>query len=41
MTPIDSLGHPCSGATPRALELFEQACQDLRCYVGDPLALAQ
>ncbi|MBX3637425.1 MAG: tetratricopeptide repeat protein [Rubrivivax sp.] len=41
MIPIDTLGHPCSGATPRALELFEQACQDLRCYVGDPLALAQ
>jgi tetratricopeptide (TPR) repeat protein len=41
MTPIDTLGHTLSGATPRALDLFEQACQDLRCYVGDPLALAQ
>jgi hypothetical protein len=41
MTIQDSLGHACSGATPQALEHFERACADFRCYINDPLAGAQ
>jgi len=34
----DTHGHPVSGATAAALDHYEQAAQDLRCLVGDPLA---
>ena len=35
---IDSTGHRVSGATPRSLELFEKAAQELLCMVDDPVA---
>lgn len=38
MTVTDALGLPLSGATPQALEHYEQARDELRCFVGDPLA---
>jgi hypothetical protein len=42
MNPIkDSHGNIASGATGVALDHFEQATHELRCYVGDPLAGAQ
>ena len=41
MTIHDSLDHALSGATARALEHFELACHELRCFVGDPLGHAQ
>jgi len=41
MTIRDSLGHPLSGANARALDHYELACHELRCYIGDPLAHAQ
>ncbi len=41
MTIHDSLGHAYSGATTEALEHFDLACADLRCYINDPLAGAQ
>ena len=34
----DTAGHPVSGATPAAIDHFEQASHELRCLVGDPLA---
>lgn len=34
----DALGHPVSGATAAAIDLYEQAAHELRCLVGDPLA---
>src|SRR5262245_53812044 len=40
MTIRDSLGHSVSGATPQAVEHFERACHELRCFIGDPLASA-
>ena len=41
MTIQDSLGLAHSGATPQALEHFERACADFRCYINDPLGGAQ
>jgi len=41
MTIRDSLGHALSGANARALDHYELACHELRCYIGDPLAHAQ
>src|SRR5262245_35823534 len=41
MTIHDSLGHALSGASARALDHYELACHELRCYIGDPLAHAQ
>ncbi len=41
MTHDDLHGHALSGATPQALDLYEQATQDFRCYVGDPLTRTQ
>jgi hypothetical protein len=41
MTIRDSLDHLLSGATAKALDPFEQACHELRCFVGDPLGHAQ
>jgi hypothetical protein len=41
MTRKDSLGHDHSGADARSLDLYEQACHEFRCLVGDPLATAQ
>jgi hypothetical protein len=38
MTMHDTLGHAYSGATPQALEQFDLACADFRCYLNDPLA---
>src|SRR5688572_23322821 len=38
MTSRDALGHPLSGAVPRAIEPYEQALHQLRCFIGDPLA---
>ncbi len=37
-TLIDALGHPTSGATPAAVDHYEQAAHELRCLVGDPVA---
>ncbi|MBP6778537.1 MAG: tetratricopeptide repeat protein, partial [Piscinibacter sp.] len=37
-TLIDSLGHPVSGATAAAIDHYEQAANELRCLIGDPLA---
>ena len=34
----DSLGHSMTGATAAAVDHYEQAAQDMRCLVGDPLA---
>jgi tetratricopeptide (TPR) repeat protein len=34
----DSAGYGVSGATPQAIELFEQAAHELRCLIDDPLA---
>jgi len=36
----DSHGHTLSGATSAAIDAFETACHELRCYIGDPLASA-
>ncbi len=41
MTRKDSLGLDHSGADARSLDIYEQACHELRCLVGDPLATAQ
>jgi len=41
MTIHDSLGHPLSGASAQAIDSFELACHELRCFVGDPLSHAQ
>lgn len=38
MTLRDALGHPVSGATPAAVDHYEQAAHELRCLAGDPLA---
>lgn len=38
MTLLDSLGHPLSGASPRAAALFDTALGQLQCYRGDPVA---
>jgi len=38
MTINDSFGHPLSGASPRAAELYDVALGQLQCYRGDPLA---
>jgi hypothetical protein len=38
MTVTDSLGHPLSGASPRAAELYNVAIGQLQCYRGDPVA---
>jgi len=37
----DSLGHALSGANAPALDHYEAACHELRCYIGDPLGRAQ
>jgi hypothetical protein len=37
----DSLGHALSGANAQALDHYETACHELRCYIGDPLGHAQ
>jgi len=37
----DAHGHALSGATPAAIDLFENASHELRCYIGDPLAGAK
>jgi hypothetical protein len=34
----DATGHAVSGATPQAIDLFEQAAHELRCLIDDPLA---
>ncbi len=34
----DYTGHDLSGATSDAVEAFERACHELRCFIGDPLA---
>ncbi len=36
--PIDTLGHPLSGASAAAIDHYEQAAHELRCLIGDPLA---
>jgi tetratricopeptide (TPR) repeat protein len=36
----DALGLALSGADPKAIDLYEQACHELRCLIGDPLATA-
>jgi len=42
VTPLkDSHGHTMSGATAAAIDHFETATHELRCYVGDPLAGAK
>ena len=41
MTVKDPHGHALSGADGRAVESYELALEQLRCYVGDPLAPAQ
>ena len=38
MTMRDYANQPVSGATAAAIEAFEQACHELRCYIGDPVA---
>lgn len=38
MTIQDSSGHPLSGASPRAAELYGVALGQLQCYRGDPVA---
>jgi tetratricopeptide (TPR) repeat protein len=38
MTMRDYANHPASGATADSVAAFEQACHELRCYVGDPVA---
>lgn len=40
-TPKDALGHALSGANAQAIDVYEQACHELRCLVSDPLATAQ
>jgi tetratricopeptide (TPR) repeat protein len=37
-TLTDTLGHPLTGATGAAIDLYEQAGHELRCLIGDPLA---
>ena len=41
MTIHDSLGHAVSGASAAALDHYEHACHELRCFIGDPLGRAQ
>jgi hypothetical protein len=41
MTTHDSLGHALSGATPKALDHYEHACHELRCFIGDPVGRTQ
>ena len=41
MTVKDLQGHALSGAEGRAAEAYELALEQLRCYVGDPLAAIQ
>ncbi|HEU5297286.1 MAG TPA: tetratricopeptide repeat protein [Burkholderiaceae bacterium] len=41
MTIRDSLGHALGGASAKALDHFELACHELRCYIGDPLGRVQ
>ncbi len=41
MTTQDNLGHTLSGADARSLDLYEQACHEFRCLVGDPVGTAQ
>jgi hypothetical protein len=41
MSTHDLHGHTMSGADARAAEHFDNACAQLRCYIGDPLAAAQ
>src|SRR5690606_20547103 len=38
MNLTDHAGHPVSGASGDGLAHFEQAAQQLRCFIGDPLA---
>jgi len=38
MGSADRLGHPLSGAGEASLPAYEQALDELRCYVGDPVA---
>ena len=39
-THTDSHGVALSGATPEALDAYEQAARELRCLVGDPVGSA-
>lgn len=42
MTTIcDGIGHAHSGASAPALDRYELACHELRCFIGDPLGHAQ
>ena len=41
MSAKDYLDHELSGANARAVDHFETASHQLRCYIGDPLASAQ
>jgi hypothetical protein len=34
----DALGHALSGASPKAIDLYEQANHEFRCLIADPLA---
>jgi hypothetical protein len=34
----DALGHALSGASPQAIDLYEQAQHEFRCLIADPLA---
>jgi hypothetical protein len=34
----DTLGHSLSGASQEAVEHYETALAQLRCYIGDPVA---
>ncbi|HSC00923.1 MAG TPA: tetratricopeptide repeat protein, partial [Burkholderiaceae bacterium] len=37
----DNHGHTLSGASAQALDHYETACHELRCFIGDPLGHAQ
>ena len=38
MTLKDAAGYRVSGATPESVAAFEEAQQQLRCYLNDPVA---
>jgi len=38
MQRADQLGNPCSGASAAAMDDYEQALREFRCYYGDPVA---
>jgi len=37
----DRIGYDLSGATGRSLETLEQALNELRCFIGDPVATVE